>query len=178
MEWTGARYVDGPTVEVDTWIGAPPERVWDLVSDIELMPELSGELQAARWLDGVTGPALGARFTGSSAHEALGEWRTTSYVVECAPPRAFAWAVEDPEHPAATWRFTLAPEGGGTRLRQWVRLGPGRSGLSQAIERMPEKEQKIVHVRLREFERNITATLGALKERAEGAGAAAGTAGA
>jgi hypothetical protein len=32
---------------------------------------------------------------------------------------------------------------------------------------MPDKEQKIVFVRLREFERNITATLEQLKARAE-----------
>ena len=38
---------------------------------------------------------------------------------------------------------------GGTLLRQWVQMGPGRSGLSVAIDRMPEKEQKIVFVRLR-----------------------------
>lgn len=41
-------------------------------------------------------------------------------------------------------------------------------GLSYAIDRMPEKEQKIVFVRLREFERNITATLDAIKDLAEG----------
>lgn len=49
-----------------------------------------------------------------------------------------------------------------------MRLGPGRSGLSHAIDRMPEKEQKIVFVRLREFERSITATLDAIKVLAEG----------
>jgi hypothetical protein len=32
---------------------------------------------------------------------------------------------------------------------------------------MPDKEQKIVFVRLREFEASITATLAAIKERAE-----------
>ena len=31
-------------------------------------------------------------------------------------------------------------------------MGPGRSGLSIAIDAMPEKEQKIVFVRLREWE--------------------------
>jgi hypothetical protein len=46
-------------------------------------------------------------------------------------------------------------------------MGPARSGLSLAIDRMPEKEQKIVFVRLREFETNMTATLAAIKERAE-----------
>ena len=87
MEWTGARYADKPTVEVQTWIDAPPERVWTLVADIELMPRLSDELQSVEWLDGATGPAVGARFVGHSKHEAFGEWATTSHVVECEPPR-------------------------------------------------------------------------------------------
>lgn len=167
MEWTGARYADQPTVEVETWISAPPGQVWDLVSDIALMPELSPELAAADWLDGATVPAVGARFLGRSEHEALGTWETTSYVVECEEPRVFAWAVADPEHPTALWRFTLEEKDGGTVLRQWMRMGPARSGLSLAIDRMPDKEQKIVHVRLREFEQGMTRTLEALKQRAE-----------
>ena len=57
--------------------------------------------------------------------------------------------------------------GGGTELSEWVQLGPGRSGLSLAIEQMPDKDQKIVFVRLREFERNMTFTLDQVKARAE-----------
>jgi uncharacterized protein YndB with AHSA1/START domain len=174
MEWTGARYADQPTVEVRTRIEAPPRRVWDLVSDIRLMPDLSAELQSVAWLDDVTEPRVGARFVGRSRHESLGEWETTSYVVECEPFRAFAWAVADPGHPSAVWRFGLEGAGGGTELTQWMRMGPGRSGLSFAIDRMPEKEQKIVFVRLREFERSMTDTVEAIRklaESAEGAGA-------
>ncbi|MEU6990266.1 SRPBCC family protein [Streptomyces sp. NPDC046465] len=170
MEWTGARYADGPTVEVAGRIAASPERVWELVSDIGLMPTLSAELQSVAWLDGATGPAPGARFTGRSRHESLGEWETTSHIVACEAPREFAWAVGDPERPGALWRFGLAArQDGGTLLTQWVRLGPGRSGLSLAIERMPDKEQKIVFVRLREFERGMAATVDAIKALAEGA---------
>ncbi|AIJ22401.1 MULTISPECIES: SRPBCC family protein [Amycolatopsis] len=167
MEWTGARYADTPTVEVRTWVDAPPERVWALVSDIGLMPAMSDELQSVEWVDGATGPAVGARFVGRSKHEALGEWATTSEIVEFEPGRVFAWAVGDPAEPSATWRFRVEPRDGGTELSQWMRLGPGRSGLSLAIDRMPEKEQKIVFVRMREFERNMTATLECLKKRAE-----------
>ncbi|MFD5818431.1 SRPBCC family protein [Streptomyces sp. NPDC127038] len=175
MEWTGARYADQPTVEARTRIDAPPRRVWDLVSDIRLMPDLSGELQSVEWLDGVTAPAVGARFLGRSRHESLGEWETTSYVVECEPCRTFAWAVGDPERPSALWRFVLEEAegaegaGGGTELTQWMRMGPGRSGLSFAIDRMPDKEQKIVFVRLREFERSMTDTLAAIRKLAESA---------
>ena len=167
MDWTGARYADLPTVEVSTWIDAPPEHVWALVSDIGLMPGLSRELQSVEWLDGVSRPAVGARFVGRSKHDALGEWSTTSYIVELDPGRVLAWAVGDPEQPSATWRFTLHPGRDGTTLSQWVRLGPGRSGLSIAIDQMPDKEQKIVFVRMREFEQSMTHTLAGLKALAE-----------
>lgn len=169
VEWTGARYGDKPTVEVPIEIDAPPERVWAIVSDIERMPEGSPELQAVEWLDGRSGPELGARFAGHNRHQALGEWSTTSQIVEYDPPRVFAWAVGDPEWPAAIWRFSLEAQEGGTLLRHWVQVGPGRSGLSVAIERMPDKEQKIVFVRLREFEANMGATLAAIKRLAEDA---------
>ena len=168
MEWTGARYADKPAVEVRLWIGAPPARVWELVSDIELMPALSSELQSVEWLDGANGPAAGARFTGRSKHEALGEWESVSQVVEFEAERLFGWAVGDPATPAALWRFQLKPEDGGTELCQWVQMGPGPSGLSLAIERMPDKEQKIVFVRMREFEAGFTSNLAAIKELAEG----------
>ncbi|HEV7470476.1 MAG TPA: SRPBCC family protein [Pseudonocardia sp.] len=168
MEWTGARYVDTPTVEVATWVDAPPERVWTVVSDVEAMPSMSTELQRVEWTDDATGPAEGACFVGYSRHDALGEWSTPSHVVECEEPRVFGWAVGDPGSPAASWRFTLEPADGGTRLTEWMRMGPGRSGLSAAIDAMPDKEEKIVFVRLREFEANMTATLAAIKERAEG----------
>ena len=167
MEWTGARYADKPTVEVRIWVDAPPARVWELVSDIGLMPSMSSELQSVAWLDGANGPTAGARFTGRSKHEALGEWETTSYVVEFEPERVFGWAVGDPANPSALWRFRLEPKDGGTELSEWMQLGPARSGLSFAIDRMPDKEQKIVFVRMREFERSITVTLEQLKALAE-----------
>jgi uncharacterized protein YndB with AHSA1/START domain len=35
MDYRGLRYADTPTVEVDTFIDAPPARVWELVADPE-----------------------------------------------------------------------------------------------------------------------------------------------
>ena len=168
MEWTGARYADKPNVEVQTWIAASPSRVWQVVSDVELMPTMSEELQAVEWLDGATEPSVGARFVGRSKHEALGEWATTSEVIECEPERVLAWAVEDRDNPTAIWRFSLHPQDGGTLLTQWMQMGPARSGLSFAIDRMPDKEQQIVFVRMREFEQNMTVTLEHIKQLVEG----------
>ena len=169
MEWTGQVYADTPAVAVQAYIEAPPGRVWALVSDIHLMPGLSAELQAVQWLDGVSGPGLGHRFLGRNAHQSLGSWETTSTVVEFDEPRRFGWAVGDPAEPSARWRFTLRPEGAGTVLEQWAQIGPGRSGLSLAIDAMPDKEQKIVFVRLREFEAGCEANLAAIKKLAEAA---------
>jgi hypothetical protein len=56
----------------------------------------------------------------------------------------------------------------GPRCRSGCSSAPGRSGLSVAIDRMPDKEQKIVLVRMREVERNITVTLAHIKKMAEG----------
>jgi uncharacterized protein YndB with AHSA1/START domain len=167
VEWTGARYADTPTVEASTWIDADPARVWSLVSDIALMPAFSDELKAVEWAEGSDGPRVGARFIGHNKHDAFGQWDSTSQIVACDQPHEFAWAVGEPDDPAAMWRFRLAPRDGGTVLNYWMQMGPGRSGLSVAIESMPDKEQKIVFVRLREFEGAIGNTLAAIKRLAE-----------
>ncbi len=167
MEWTGARNADKPTVEVSTWIDADPDRVWSLVSDVQLMPTLSDELQSVEWVDGARGPRMGARFVGHNEHDAFGQWSTTSQIVSFDQPHEFAWAVGDPDNPAATWRFRLTPRDGGTTLTYWMQMGPAPSGLSAAIESMPDKEQKIVFVRMREFETAIGKTLAAIKRLAE-----------
>lgn len=166
MEWTGARYADAPTVSADILIDAPPDAVWRVVADPVRAPEFSDELQRVEWID--TGPpAVGMRFRGFNRHPAFGEWDVESHVIACEPNREFAWAVWNPADPAAVWRFTLTPEGEQTRLTQWAQLGPGPSGLTPAIEAMPDKEQKIVFVRLREWEASITRTLADIKRVVE-----------
>jgi uncharacterized protein YndB with AHSA1/START domain len=167
VEWTGARYSDCPTVEVSTWIDADPDRVWGLVSDIQLMPTFSDELQSVEWVDGASGPQLGARFVGHNKHDAFGQWSTTSQIGSFDQAHEFAWAVGDANNPAATWRFRLTPRDGGTTLAFWMQMGPAPSGLSAAIESMPDKEQKIVFVRMREFEAAMGKTVAALKRLAE-----------
>jgi len=167
VEWTGARYADNPTVEASTWIDADPARVWDVVSDIQLMPTFSDELQSVEWAEGFDKPRVGARFVGHSEHDALGQWSTTSQIVAFDRSREFAWVVGEPDNPSATWRFLLTPRDGGTSLSYWMQMGPGRSGLSMAIDSMPDKEEKIVFVRMREFETAISKTLAAIKRLAE-----------
>jgi uncharacterized protein YndB with AHSA1/START domain len=163
------KYADCPVVEVEVLVAVPPEGLWNLVADIDLPARFSSEFLGGTWLEGASGPAPGARFEGRNRHPAAGEWKSTSTIVACEPGRVLAWAVGDPEHPSASWRFELAPEAGGTRLRQWAQMGPGPSGLTPAIQAMPDKEERIVAGRLEEWRRNMLATVEGIKALAEGA---------
>jgi uncharacterized protein YndB with AHSA1/START domain len=161
------KYADGPTAEVETTIDAPPSRVWALVSDIDLPARFSEEFQGGHWLDPATGPTVGARFAGRNQHTAIGEWETTCTVLRCEPERVFEYAVGNPEQPSASWRFELQPDGSGTRLKQWMRIGPGRSGLNVAIDMMPDKEERIIARRLDEHRANMARTVEGVKALAE-----------
>ena len=159
------KYADGPSIEVEVLIDAPIERVWQLVTDINLPAQFSAEFLGAHWLD--ARPGVGARFEGRNHHHALGAWETTSFVTRYEPPRAFGWAVTDPDNPSSSWWFELEQERDGVRLRQGTRIGPAPSGLTIAITAMPEKEERIIVRRLREFETNMRATVEGIKRLAE-----------
>jgi hypothetical protein len=162
------RIADCPTTETDVYVAAPPEQLWPLVTEIMTPSKFGTELQEATWLDPGSGPGLGARFKGRNFHPARGEWETTSTIVEFEPGRRFGWAVGDPDAPSAVWRLELAPEGSGTRLRYWAQMGPGPSGITAVIEKMPDKEEKIIARRLAEWETNMGATVKGIKDMAEG----------
>jgi hypothetical protein len=169
------RYADQPTVRVEIHVAAEPADIWALVSDINLPSEFSSEFVGADWLDGSNAPdiAVGARFRGRNAHEAIGEWQTECSVIAFEPERAFGWEVLGPEGPSAEWRFEIEPDASGTgcTVSQWARMGPGPSGLTPAIQRMPEKEEKIIARRLEEWRANMTANLEGIKALVEGRGA-------
>lgn len=171
MDSQELRYEDGPTTEAVRLVAAPPEAVWPVVSDIATPVRFSTELQEVAWCegDGAGGAALGARFVGRNRHPVAGEWETTSTVVELVPGERFAWVVGDPDRPAARWRFTLEAIDGGTRLVQWMRMGPGRSGINPAIDAMPDKEHRILERRLAEHRANMEATLAGIADLVEGA---------
>jgi Polyketide cyclase / dehydrase and lipid transport len=166
------RYADCPTVEVSIDIATSPAAVWQLVSDIELSSRFSTEVSGADWVDGYDGPELDARFVGHSAHDAIGEWTTTCIVTGFEHERLFEWSVIGRDDDVSSiWRYTLEDLGGVVRLSYWFQMGPGRGGLNYAIERMPDKEERIIARRLGEHERNMERMLVGVKELAEANGA-------
>jgi hypothetical protein len=159
------RYSDGPSTQVEVVIDAPVERIWELVTDINLPARFSSEFLGAEWVDDDRG--VGARFIGRSTHKAMGEWETTSYISRYEPMRAFGWSVTDLDSPSSTWWFELEPRADEVVLRYCGRMGPAPSGLTIAITAMPEKEERIVARRLEEFEANMRATAEGIKRLAE-----------
>lgn len=168
MNWFSGkmRHADKPAAEVERYVEAPPERIWPLVTDLALHAMISDELQHAEW-ENEGGAVVGNRFVGTNRNKYFGEWQTTATVVECEEPRVFAWAVGDIEEPNTTWRFSLHPSGSGTVLTQSMQLGTGASGLTIAIANMPDKEERIVEGRMKEFRAAMQANLDAIKEIAE-----------
>ncbi|WP_419932205.1 SRPBCC family protein [Candidatus Poriferisodalis sp.] len=161
------KYADGPTTSVEVHIDAPPSVVWPLLCDINAPAEFSQEFQGADWDD--NGPALGATFRGRNEHKVVGEWRSTCTVTAMDHERSFEWTVGDVDYRAARWRFDLEPEGegDGSMLRFTAEIGPAPSGLSPAIERMPDREEDIVAKRMGEHNTNMSRTVEGYKQLAE-----------
>lgn len=160
------RMSDRPTVDVSMRIEAPAARVWQLATDIVLMGQWSPEYQGGEWLDGASGPTVGARFKGRNKRRER-VWESVSTVVEARPGHSFVWAVGDPQNAAATWRLDLVPDGTGTRVQHRVQLGPGPSGLTARIAELPHREEDIIAARTAEHRRNMHTTLAGLKAAAE-----------
>ncbi len=114
-----ARMQDSVTVQFD----ASPQEVWDLVSDITRIGEFSPETFEAEWLDGVSEPAVGARFRGHVKRNQRGPtYWTTCKVTTCEPLESFGFAVLAGGTPLNNWRYDLEPVDGGTAVTESFRL--------------------------------------------------------
>jgi uncharacterized protein YndB with AHSA1/START domain len=97
-------------VTVTKVIAAQPEAIYDLVADITQMPNYSPENTGAAWINGATGPAVGAQFKGSNK---LGKatWSTKPTVTVADRGREFAFKVPGASGPVWSYRFEATPEG-------------------------------------------------------------------
>ena len=105
-------------------IDAPPLKVWELVSDITRMGEYSPEVVEAEWLEGATGPAVGARYRGHVKRNERGPtYWTKCRVTECTPGEVFEFGVVTPADKVMnTWRYEFKPSGDGTDVTESFQL--------------------------------------------------------
>jgi hypothetical protein len=102
-------------------VGAPPDVVYGLVTDVRRMGEWSPETYKAEWVDGAAGPAIGARFKGFN-RRGLVRWSTTPRVVAATPGSEFAFVIESGGKETVKWVYRLEPDDGGTRLTESFEL--------------------------------------------------------
>ena len=122
----------GSPDEVSLHVEAPPDRVYEIVTDIAQMGRLSPECTGGRWLDGATGPAVGARFKGSNKR-GWARWSTTNEVVEADPGKAFSF---ETQQSAARWTYRLEPEGTGTLVTESRELFKKRPTVAKVFTQL------------------------------------------
>jgi len=106
---------------------APAERIWDLVSDVTKIGRYSPETFEAEWLEGATGPAVGAKFRGHVKRNGIGPvYWTTCTVRECVPNVKFAFGVGPSDKPLNIWAYELRPAASGTDVTESFELAPTR----------------------------------------------------
>lgn len=107
----------GTTGSATIHIDAPPEKVYDVVTDVTRMGEWSPETVKGQWLDGATGPAVGARFKGTN-RKGLVRWSTKPRVVIADEGREFAFVTETGGKEQTKWSYHFEPDGGGAKVTE------------------------------------------------------------
>jgi hypothetical protein len=107
-------------------MAAPAQEIWDLVADVRNTGKFSPETFEAEWLDGATGPTLGAKFRGHVRRNEIGPvYWTTCRVTACEPGREFGFEVLVGDRPMNNWHYRLVPGNGGTAVTESFRMNEG-----------------------------------------------------
>jgi uncharacterized protein YndB with AHSA1/START domain len=104
---------------------ASPEKIWDLLSDVTKIGRYSPETFEAEWLDGATGPAVGARFRGHVKRNGIGPtYWTSCSVIRSVPGQEFTFGVGPPGKPLSVWGYTIEASGDGAEVTESFTLTP------------------------------------------------------
>ena len=110
---------------VTVHIDAPSEPIWDLLSDVTRIGRYSPETFEAEWLDGATGPAVGAKFRGHVKRNGWGPtYWTNCTVLTCERGREFSFGVGQGERPLSVWGYRLERTDSGTDVTESFDLAP------------------------------------------------------
>jgi hypothetical protein len=102
---------------------APPEAVWQVLTDVTRVGEWSHECHSAAWLDGSTHAAIGARFRGSN-RAGSARWSRPCTIYLCNASSEFGYRTQGGRlmRDSTEWYFALEPEDGGTHIIQRYRI--------------------------------------------------------
>lgn len=105
------------TATVERTIAATPEALYDIVSDVTRIGELSPECTGAEWVGKADGPAVGARFKGTNE---LGSSKWSTKPTVTAAERGSVFEFKVPMGFGPVWRYEFHAVDGGTRVVESV----------------------------------------------------------
>ena len=158
----GRHLFSAPCVTATVEIGARPDAVYALITDLPTLASLAEEAVAMEWRKG-SAVRAGAVFVGHNQNGGR-RWTTKCTVTDAEPGRVFAFDVRYTVIPIARWRYDILDLGaadGGCQVTEstwdrrpgWFRkVAPRATGVSDRAAANTE------HIRL---------TLQRLKQRAE-----------
>ncbi|WP_110240439.1 SRPBCC family protein [Nocardioides gilvus] len=147
-------------IEQTVDIAAPPEKVWELVSDLPRLSEWSPQVLKS-FLRGGRPVRQGSRLLNVN-HKGLLVWPTRSEVVRFEEGREIAWRIEEN---GSTWSFALEPTATGTHL---VQRREAPKGLSQISISLTDRFMGGQGVFQAELQQGMRQTLAQVKRLAEG----------
>ena len=143
--------------EVRLVMAAPPEAVYEMIADVTRMPELSPEVVECRWLDGATGPVVGARFKARNKFSRGPSVGNKPVITAVEPGRRISWSRTEPFGGTVEWTYEFLQHPEGTevvesyrtiepvsRFGWWIistfsskdRAGVQRTGMEQTLQRL------------------------------------------
>ena len=93
-------------VETNRRISATPLEVWEIISDLESMGNLSPENSGGRWGKGVTGVEKGAVFRGKNKN-GFRQWSTKVLITECEPPKKLSFSLRVGGKEWCEWSYQI-----------------------------------------------------------------------
>ena len=143
---------------VSLHMAARPEDVYELVADVTRTPEFSPEITRCTWLDGATGPVVGARFKAVNKVPNRPAWSNKPVVTVADAPKTFAFRADGVDGRHCRVDVEFEPDGDGTMVTEsyrvtrpvpwygWVLIGyvfgrrdrrtDLRQGMEQTLQRM------------------------------------------
>lgn len=143
---------------VSLYMAVSPQDVYELVADVTRTPEFSPEITRCAWLDGATGPVVGARFKAVNKVPNRPAWSNKPVVTVADAPKRFAFARTELIGGTVEWTYEFEPDGDGTKVTEsyrvtrpvswvgWILIGyvfgrrdrrtDLRQGMEQTLQRM------------------------------------------